>query len=131
MAVLDLEYTDMSPFEAELIEIGVQTEKWTLAVDARIKTADNPIGIGPAVYRGTPESNTGEKLNSMEAGGYIRDALFLFCLADRVAVSFLWDIPTGTGAAADTNLEDTITAYMENRGCSIAAMLAKAPEVTP
>jgi hypothetical protein len=131
MAILDLEYTDMHPFEAELIEIGVQAEGWAMAVDARIKTAENPIGTGPVIYKGTPESSTGEKLTSSQTGGYIRDALFLFCLADRVAVSFLWDIPTGTGAAADTNLEDTITAYMENRGCSIAAMLAKAPEVTP
>jgi hypothetical protein len=110
--IRDLNYQDVSPFEADIFEAGLIAEKWQIETDARIKTESNPVGTGPVIY-------AGEKTES----GYFSDAAFLFFTPDRVSIAFLNDVDPYS------DMTETITAYAESKGASIPAMLARAPEV--
>jgi len=117
--IIDLTWKTLHLREAELMENGAVRMAWKLHSDARIKTADSVMGIGPVVYTAKPENpETGE----YQYDGIIRDALFIFCdEADCVQAM--------ANNADPGNLEETIADYMLSHGGNIQEMKALKPSV--
>ncbi|AOY57203.1 MULTISPECIES: hypothetical protein [Desulfococcus] len=119
MAILPLDWEQDSLVAASLLENGADDLNWTLAADARIKTAENPTGIGPVAYNGRPKDETG-KVDLKE--GSPRDALFIFYKADESVRATL-------EAQDPADVAETIADFLANHGGDVAAMTALAPTV--
>jgi hypothetical protein len=119
MPVQTLTYEVISLPEASILEEGVDGLRWTLKSDARIKTADNQLGVGPVVYEGRTEDPMTDEYDS---DGVIRDALFLFIDENDAVKSLVSNMDP-------TDLSDTMADFMTNHGGSVADMKAKRPAV--
>lgn len=112
-------------FENDPVEIGKVVEKglssggYTLQADARIKTADNPTGVGPVSYIGKHKKADGT-VSTTE--GEPRDLVCMFFEANNCkrAEFFMVNPIDVTDTAAD---------FLANHGGDITAMLALAPTV--
>lgn len=95
---------------------GALGENWALKADARIKSDENDIGVGPVVFEGLPKLADGTLYKS----GSPRDGLFVF-----------FDLSDCTFALAEmldpVDLQDTLSDYLTNHGGDIAAMKANRP----
>jgi len=118
MAVLNIVYEDDSKLTAELLESGADDNGWTLAADARIKTAQDSCGIGPVVYEGKPKDADGK----VSKDGSPREGLFIFYKTDSVVRGTLEMVNP-------VDLQDTIADYLNARGGNVANMLTYAPTV--
>ncbi|MFP4031217.1 MAG: hypothetical protein ACLFQQ_22895 [Desulfococcaceae bacterium] len=119
MPVQTLEFEVIGLPEAEILESGVDKLRWELVSDARIKSEENQLGIGPVVYRGRTEDPLTDTYSS---DGVIRDALFLF-VDETDAVKAL------VSNMDPTDLTDTMADFMTNYGGSIDEMKTKRPTV--
>ncbi len=120
MAEITLTYEHESIEMGKLTEKGMSADGWSLAADARIKTEDNVLGVGPVVYKGRPKTMDG-KVSSKE--GIPRDAVFLFYLEGECRRAEL------TMEDPD-DIDDTIAAFLVSHGGDLAEMAAKAPAVS-
>jgi hypothetical protein len=117
--ILSLAWKSVPVIVGDLLENGANRKMWSYPVDARIKTSEAPLGVGPVVYKGKEENpETGESTYS----GVIRDALFLFCDTADCVYAVLENVDP-------TDLNETITNFIANSGGDIAAMQAKKPAV--
>ncbi|SMC69529.1 hypothetical protein SAMN02746065_107160 [Desulfocicer vacuolatum DSM 3385] len=111
MPLLTLDFEAKTKTEAMLLEEGAKDEKWPLVCDGRIKAADaDPIG--PAVYKGTPDSKDGP----------VTRALFLFSDTDDAVVCVVDN-------ADEMDLTLTIANFLDSYGASTSAMKAKRPVI--
>lgn len=117
MPVISLAYEDITEMRAILLEEGAKDEKWTLAADARIKTDQNALGVGPVVYKARPTDEDGVYSST----GTVKEALFLFFDDDGTAVMCLAE----NQAQADILL--TVDDYLSSHGGDVAAMKALKP----
>ena len=117
--ILSLTWKSVSMMEADLLENGAVRKSWALHSDARITISGSTLGVGPVVYTGRPEDpETGAAVYD----GVIRDALFLFCDLDssHCVRAILED-------RNPTDLQETISAYMQASGGDVSAMQALKP----
>ena len=119
MAIVALTWEQDSLIAASLLENGADDLGWTLAADARLKTEEDPTGIGPVVFKGRPKDDTGKVDTKL---GFPRDALFIFYKeAEAVRATLESQDPT--------DLTDTIADFLATHGGDVAAMTALAPAV--
>lgn len=119
MPVQTLTYEVITLPEAEIFESGVDKLRWTLVSDARIKTAENSLGVGPVVYQNRPEDPLTDQYSS---DGVIRDALFLFVDEADCVKSLISNMDP-------TDLQETIDDFMATHGGSVVEMKTKRPTV--
>ncbi|MFP4423249.1 MAG: hypothetical protein ACLFRG_22155 [Desulfococcaceae bacterium] len=119
MPVQTLTYQVIDLLEAAILERGVNGLQYELVADARIKTEDNELGVGPVVYRGRTED---PETDTYSGDGVIRDALFLFVDEEDCLKSLVSNMDP-------TDLADTMADFMDTHGGSVADMKAKRPNV--
>jgi hypothetical protein len=116
MPVLTSTFAASTHMFADILEDGADRNNWYLASDARIKSEENSLGIGPVVYRGRPKNGDGD----FDKDGQPRDALLMFVdEADAVYCIHEGQDPV--------DIADTIADFMTNHGGDLAAMKAKRP----
>jgi len=119
MAIVALTWEQDSLIAAGLLENGADDLGWTLAADARIKTEENPVGLGPVVFKGRPKDDDG-KVDTRN--GSPRDALFIFYKETEA-------VRTTLEAQDPVDVMDTIADFLASHGGDAAAMTALAPAV--
>jgi hypothetical protein len=118
MPVITTTFEQSSHMEAAILEKGVSGRGWVLASDARIKSEDNALGIGPVVYKGRPKDVSQE----YDRDGVPRDGLLMFYDATECVFCLM-------EAVDPTDLQDTIADYLTNHGGDIPTMAALKPTV--
>lgn len=119
MPVQTLSHEAITEMRGLLLEAGADDEKWTLAADARIKTASNPLGVGPVCYKARPTDESGNYSSS----GTVKEALFLFFDDDGSATMALLE------GSNPTDIDLTVEDFLSNHGGDVAAMKALKPTV--
>lgn len=119
MAVQTLTFENDALTMGAIIEQGLIKQGYVLAADARIKTAADPVGVGPVAYKGKLKDA------DMDADkeGYPRDMVALFFTDVDVKRAELFE------RADPADITDTIADYLANRGGDIATMLGNAPVI--
>lgn len=119
MPVVSLTFEEDSLNIGKIIMAGLEDEKWIVEADARIKTEDDPVGVGPVVFTNRPED---PETNSYDVDGVVRDAVFLFFLENGVRRAEIFD-------QDPADLVDTVNDYLSSHGGDKTAMAALAPTV--
>lgn len=119
MPAITLSHKAITLMEAQLYAAGADDSRWTLAADARIKTSNNPVGVGPLVYKGRPKDESGNYTSS----GEVQDAIFLFFDDDGSGTQSLISGET----EADVLL--TIDAFLNAHGGDVPTMKGLKPTV--
>ena len=119
MPVLTLTYESDVVEAGKVFEKGLPASGYTLQADARIKTADNPTGIGPVSYVGKPKKEDGT-VDTKD--GQPRDLMCLFFTATDVRRAEKFMI-------APQDVIDTAANFLQHHGGDITAMAALAPTV--
>jgi hypothetical protein len=117
MAVQSLTWENEPIVIAEITEIGLN-RSWFLAADARIKTANNTIGIGPVAYKGPLKNSE----NVASKDGYSRDMVVMFYTDTDCKRAELMNQEPG-------DINDTVNDFLASHGGDTTAMLALAPTV--
>lgn len=118
MPVQSLTWDIISEMRAVLLEAGCEDNRWTLAADARIKTATNKLGVGPVVYKARPTDAEGNYSSS----GTVKDACFMFFddQSPGYGVAMLED-------SNPTDIDLTIEDFLTNNGGDVASMRTNNP----
>lgn len=119
MPVITLTHEGITEMRGILLEAGADDEKWPLAADARIKTDQNSLGVGPVVYKARKTDENGDYSST----GTVKSALFLFFDDDGTATMALVE------GQAEADVLLTIDDFLTNHGGSIATMKTNKPTV--
>lgn len=120
MAVISLTHASITTMHGVLLEEGCKDERWPLAADARIKTEENSLGVGPVVYKGRTKDADG----NFSSDGTVQDGIFMFFDDDGTTIYAL------TSGQSETDIDDTIADYLNTHGGDIAVMKSNKPTVT-
>ena len=117
MAVKSLSFEHESLNMASL-NVDKSFSSWYLGADARIKTAANPLGIGPVAFKGPLKNSE----NETSKDGYSRDLIIYFFLETEARRAELWNQEPG-------DINDTLADFLTSHGGDTTAMAALAPTV--
>lgn len=118
MPVQNLTFESEPKIMAGYTEDGV-SKKYTLVADARIKTEEDALGIGPVAYRGQLKNN--QQVVDTKTG--VPRDLCVFFFTDT-------DVRRASLEAMDpADVDDTINDFLTTCGADPATMLTKAPAI--
>lgn len=116
MAVIPLTFEHESKTMGGIAEKGLDTDNWFLAADARIKTEDDAIGVGPVAYRGKLKTADGK----VSKDGASRDLVVFFYTETEARRAEIEN-------QDPTDIVDTLADFLANHGGDKTAMSALAP----
>jgi hypothetical protein len=118
MAVIALTHKEADGLQALLLEEGAQSERWSLAADARIKDEADPVGVGPVAYKG----RTLDAEGNYSSDGTIQQAMFMFFDGDACTYAIV-------DGQAEADINDTVADFLANHGGDKSAMQSLKPTV--
>lgn len=117
MPVLSMTHNLHTPeLQMVLLEEGAQSEKWPLAADARIKTEEDPVGVGPVVYKG----RTLDEEGNYASDGTVQQAMFMFFDGDESTYAILSN-------QTESDIVLTVEDFLVSHGGDVATMQGNKP----